>query len=86
MSVMKALPLVNKSPPTAGSKANARGDECQCEDSSSAVSLVLIPRPGSIKSPAEDWTDCRVSLAYDSTEERRRGRGGVDSRGDSLLT
>jgi len=71
----------------AGSIAKANGEECQCEASSWCLSLFLRPMPGSMKSPAEDCTDCLVSsrLVYEMSEERRRGNGGAGDREVSLM-
>jgi len=83
-SVMNALPSLKKRPPTAGKMAKARGEECQCEAFSSGVFLRSTAKLGNIKSLADEWTDCLVSLAYESTDDRRLGIDVVDNLGPSL--
>lgn len=74
-SVTIALPLLKKSPPTAGSKANASGTECQCEGSW-LVSKSGLVAFGSNRSSVEDLMEfLALSTDSENVELRRCLKG-----------
>jgi hypothetical protein len=63
-SVITALPFLNSIPPTAGSSANANGDECHAEDSCSAGSApASLGGLGRSSSSVDDWNDLLASFS-----------------------
>jgi len=75
MSVTTTLPFWKNSPPKAGSKARARGMECQFDGSWLEMMLGLFAR-GSNRSSVEDLIDCLVLSIESERLELRRGLNG----------
>ena len=78
ISVITALPLWKKSPPTAGRSAKPSGMECQCEGSWWSASDEPVLYRGRSKSSVVERMDLRVSERPSEKTELLRRLAGIE--------
>ena len=76
-SVIKALPLVKRRPPSAGSKARIKGTECQCGESPCSPLWKSSSGRGCRISSVDSLRDFLVSEKLSENIELRRRSSGI---------